>query len=163
MTKTVIYQTRLKDLNATRKLAQSLSSCLRAGDIVAFDGDLGAGKTEFCRSLIHALGYAEDVPSPTFNLVQIYEPAVDDRETPAVWHFDFYRLEEPEDAIELGIDDAFDQAVSLIEWPSRIGSYLPQDHLLVRLEIDGESEERLVSIEGDQNWQKRLAGVFGDD
>ncbi|MFC7048466.1 tRNA (adenosine(37)-N6)-threonylcarbamoyltransferase complex ATPase subunit type 1 TsaE [Emcibacter nanhaiensis] len=163
MTKSLIYQTRLRDLAATKRLAESLAPCLRTGDIIAFDGDLGAGKTELCRAIIHALGYAEDVPSPTFNLVQVYEPPVDDQETVAVWHFDFYRLEEPAEALELGIDDAFDQAVSLIEWPSRIGRYLPEDHLVVRLEIAGEGEERLLTVEGGRSWQRRLAGVFADD
>ena len=163
MTETLIYQTRLPDLAATKKLVSALAPCLRAGDIIAFDGDLGAGKTELCRAIIHALGYDEDVPSPTFNLVQVYEPLADDQETVAVWHFDFYRLEDPEEVFELGIDEAFDQAVSLIEWPSRIGRYLPADHLLVRLEIDDDGATRRLSIEGGRSWQRRLAGVFGDD
>ncbi|WP_321394565.1 tRNA (adenosine(37)-N6)-threonylcarbamoyltransferase complex ATPase subunit type 1 TsaE [Emcibacter sp.] len=163
MTNRKIYQTRLTDLAATRTLAEKLSHCLRIGDILALEGDLGAGKTEFCRSLIHALGYAEDVPSPTFNLVQVYEPAPDDQTTPSVWHFDFYRLEEPEEAFELGIDEAFDLAVSLIEWPSKLGPYLPEGHLVIRLEIAGDGDERLVSLEGDDHWQRRLAGVFAND
>ena len=113
----------LEDLSKSRQLACRLAPMLKTGDILTFEGELGAGKTEFCRAIIHALGYNEDVPSPTFNLVQTYEPPHDDMARPAVWHMDLYRLEKPQDVFELGIEDGFDTAITLIEWPDRMGAY----------------------------------------
>ncbi len=145
------------DLPESQRLAVALSKCLKTGDVITFKGTLGAGKTEFCRSLIHALGYAEDVPSPTFNLVQIYEPPIEDQETPAVWHMDLYRLEEPEEIFELGIEEGFDTAISLIEWPDRMGKYLPQDHLKINLSVADDTDARSISFAGGKYWQQKLA------
>lgn len=146
----------LDDLSASRRLAGGLSSLLKIGDILAFEGDLGSGKTEFCRAIIHALGYNEDVPSPTFNLLQIYEPSPDDLKTPAVWHMDLYRLEKPQDVYELGIEEGFDTAISLIEWPDRITGYLPQGHLMVQLSMAEKEGSRDICFKGDKHWQDRL-------
>ena len=110
----------LADAEATAGLAITLAPQLRAGDVVLVEGPIGAGKSHFCRSLIQhrlaALGRAEDVPSPTYTLVQVYE--LDGLE---IWHADLYRLTSPEDVFELGLEDAFDQAVCLVEWPDRLG------------------------------------------
>ncbi|MBT5186520.1 MAG: tRNA (adenosine(37)-N6)-threonylcarbamoyltransferase complex ATPase subunit type 1 TsaE [Kordiimonadaceae bacterium] len=153
---TAIKEFFLKDLVATRKLARELSSILNIGDILTFKGNLGAGKTEFCRAIIHALGYNEDVPSPTFNLVQIYEPQIDDIDTPSIWHMDLYRLDNPEDVFELGIEDGFDTAISLIEWPERMGKYLPSEHLQIFLSMDDIEGSRKISFEGSEYWRVRL-------
>ena len=143
-------------LDATAAIAQRLAPLLRAGDVVTLEGGLGAGKTAFARALINALpGEPEDVPSPTFTLVQTYP-----RGDLEVWHFDLYRLEDPDEAFELGIEDAFVDAVSLIEWPDRLGPYLPKAHLRVTL-TEGENEAmRDITISGDPAWVARLKGIF---
>ena len=150
----------LPDLVATKKFAARFAPLLKRGDVVALDGSLGAGKTELCRAIIHGLGIPGDVPSPTFNLLQIYEPPLDG---PPIWHLDLYRLEQPEEAFELGIEEGFEEAVSLIEWPSKLGPYLPVGFLTFRLEIAADGQARKLTIIGDQAWKKRLQGIFGDD
>ena len=146
----------LADELATSRVAGQLAPVLRPGDVVALDGTLGAGKTAFARALINALpGGLEEVPSPTFTLVQTYE-----RGDLEVWHFDLYRLESPDDAFELAIEDAFADAVSLIEWPDRLGRHLPARHLHVTShQQDDETARRLV-IAGGPQWADRLQGIF---
>lgn len=146
------------DEGGTRALAGRLAPVLAAGDVIALDGTLGAGKTAFARALINALpGEVEDVPSPTFTLVQTYSRGDLD-----IWHFDLYRLEDAEEAYELGIEDAFYDAVSLIEWPDRLGSLLPAGHLHVTIsEAGGEIPgARRIVIAGNAEWAGRLADVF---
>jgi len=124
----------------TVSCAARLAQTVRPGDIIALYGTLGAGKTEFCRGFIRTLTSRKaDVPSPTFTLLQIYD-------TPGfpVYHFDMYRLKSPEEAYEIGIEDAFAEGVSLIEWPEKIGKLLPQRHISVTLEISG--TDRLITI-----------------
>src|SRR5215470_13086350 len=111
----------LPDEAATAAFAARVSAVAAAGDIIALKGDLGAGKTTFARAFIRAHGCEEEVPSPTFTLVQIYEVG-----PIAIWHFDLYRINSPDEAWELGIEDAFLEGISLIEWPDRLGSLLPQ-------------------------------------
>ena len=99
------------------------------GDLIALWGDLGAGKTAFARGFIHARQEAaglarEEVPSPTFTLVQLYEMPGG-----SVWHFDLYRLGNPAEIHELGLDDALAEGITLIEWPERLGPLLPEDRL----------------------------------
>ena len=145
---------RLTSLGETADFAARLAPLLRAGDIVALSGELGAGKTFFARAIIQALGGPEEVPSPTFTLVQTYDLA-----PVPVWHFDLYRLAKPEDAYELDIEDAFLDAISLIEWPERLGSLLPDDRLDVALAF-GESEtERKVTLLGGPSWEERLKAL----
>ncbi len=120
----------LADLDDTRALARALAVHLDRGDVVALGGALGTGKTSFARFLIEALSVRAgvpvpgEVPSPTYTLVQVYDAG-----PLTVWHFDLYRLDRPEDALELAIEEAFNDAVSLIEWPERLGPYLPGDRL----------------------------------
>ena len=102
----------LQDPAATARLGLLLSAHLHAGDLVALEGTLGVGKSVLARAVISTLCPQEDdIPSPTFTLVQTYEP--DNR--PVIMHFDLYRLDAPEEALELGIEDAFIDAVSLVE------------------------------------------------
>ena len=134
---------RVESLAETERLAQRLAPHAAPGDVIGLSGALGSGKTAFARAFIRArLGRAEEeVPSPTFTLVQLYEHAA-----AAIWHFDLYRLGEAEDAYELGIEDAFSGAISLIEWPEKLGAIMPGDWLQVHLApVEGE-EERLVTI-----------------
>ena len=149
----------LPDLAATERLGRALAGLLRGGDVVALTGDLGAGKTALARALIRALpgpegADREDVPSPTFTLVQIYERA------PApVWHFDLYRIEDPREVDELGLSEALAEGITLIEWPERLGGALPPGALSVTLAFAGGGEGREAHLEGGGDWPERLAGL----
>ncbi|VAX05040.1 tRNA threonylcarbamoyladenosine biosynthesis protein TsaE [hydrothermal vent metagenome] len=161
----------LDDMAAVKAFAARFAPLLIVGDIVALDGGLGAGKTALCRAIIQALGYKGDVPSPTFNLVQIYDFSPnnlrgnlrDNPNAPTIWHMDLYRLEHPQEAFELGIEDAFDTAVSLIEWPSKLGPHLPAGFLTLRLEICANNAARKLSLIGDMAWRERLKADFTED
>ncbi|HAY05642.1 MAG TPA: tRNA (adenosine(37)-N6)-threonylcarbamoyltransferase complex ATPase subunit type 1 TsaE [Hyphomonas sp.] len=134
----------------TQALGAALAALLRPGDVVALHGDLGAGKTTLARGLVQALlGRPEEVPSPTYTLVQVYEaPAF------PLWHFDLYRLDQPEDVEELGWDETV-EGVALIEWPERAGALLPKSRLDVYLEISGEGRRARLEPRG-EGWQERL-------
>lgn len=152
----IIASLNVADESGTAAFAARLAGVLKPGDIVALDGTLGAGKTALARALINALpGDREDVPSPTFTLVQTYE-----RGGLEIWHFDLYRLEDPDEAFELGIEDAFADAVSLIEWPDRLGTLLPARHLSVRIEEIPAG--RKISVSGDDAWRERLKDTFAE-
>lgn len=143
----------LSDEAATAALGARLARLLRPGDVVGLSGPLGAGKSVLARGAIRALlGPDTEAPSPTFALVQIYEaPEL------ALWHFDLYRLERPEEAWELGLEDAFADAASLIEWPERLGPLAPADMLHVTLEPAGNL--RRARLEGSAAWTDRIAGL----
>lgn len=148
----------LVDTGATRRLAQALATLLRSGDTIALHGDLGAGKTALARALVQARQAAEglpveEVPSPTFTLVQTYEL----REF-TIWHFDLYRLSAPEEAVELGLEEAA-QGATLIEWPERLGPLLPAARLDLRLAFGNSDEARLVTLEGSAEWAERLSAL----
>jgi tRNA threonylcarbamoyladenosine biosynthesis protein TsaE len=115
----------LADADATARLGASLATHLKIGDAVCLFGPLGAGKSTLARGLIRALTTPdEDVPSPTFTLVQTYEG-----EAMAIAHFDLYRLTDPDEVHELGLDEALDDGIALIEWPERLEGRLPPDRL----------------------------------
>lgn len=125
----------------TARLGRWFASRLRAGDVVALDGPIGAGKTHFARALIRArLGYDEDVPSPTFTLIQTYDADVE------LWHADLYRLTHPDEVLELGLDEAFHRAICLIEWPERMGRALPADAIHLRLVPTGDSRRAEITL-----------------
>lgn len=115
----------------TIKIASEFAKTLKIGDIVALHGTLGVGKTAFTRGVIQSLTQAVEVPSPTFTLLQTYETPNFD-----IYHFDMYRLKTPEEAYEIGIEDAFAEGVSFIEWPEKIGSILPKKRIDIFFEIN---------------------------
>jgi len=143
---------------ATISIARRLAAVARAGDVIALNGDLGAGKTCFARGFIAALtGQAEEAPSPTFTLVQTYDSA---RGT--IWHFDLYRLERAADALELGLEDALAEGISLIEWPARIAGLLPNERLDVTLSFQRDRDSaRHLHLAGRGGWAARLRSVIG--
>lgn len=148
----------LADEAATHRLAATLARLAGPGDVIALQGDLGSGKTALARAFIRTLtGNAEEeVPSPTFTLAQLY-----DYDSGTIWHFDLYRLEKAEDALELGIEDAFAEGISLIEWPDRLGGWLPAEHLTVALSAGADPGARRVRLTGSPAWTTRLQETFG--
>jgi tRNA threonylcarbamoyladenosine biosynthesis protein TsaE len=147
----------LLDPAATERLGHFIAGWLKAGDVVALDGPLGAGKSVLARAIIrHLCPQEDDIPSPTFTLVQTYETAGG----PPLMHFDLYRLDSPEDALELGIEDAFIDAVCLIEWAQRLGPYLPRTALNVAIDPGPDhTDTRTVSLVGGAVWQPLLTGI----
>lgn len=147
----------------TSRLAQRLAGRLSPGDVLLLEGEIGAGKTHFARSLIQSrlakTGIVEDVPSPTFTLVQIYDDTKCE-----LWHFDLYRLTHPEEAQELAIEEAFDEAICIIEWPDRLDDLRPSDALTMSFETSDNTEEpdhRTIRFSsGDPRWTDVLAEVL---
>lgn len=126
----------------TTRLGARLADLLQAGDTVLLEGPIGAGKTHLARALIQArLGRAEDVPSPTFTLVQTYPADGTD-----IWHADLYRLTHPDEVWELGLDDAFSTAICLVEWPDRLGRHVPEDALW--LTLSSLDDGRMATLKG---------------
>ena len=142
----------LANERATLELAAKIAACARTGDVIALSGELGTGKTTFARGFIHALSDTpEEVPSPTFTLVQTYESA-----RGLIYHLDLFRLNDPEEAIELGIEEAFAMGITLIEWPEKLGPFLPQHRLEVALSYGNTTDERFVTLNGISTWSQRL-------
>jgi tRNA threonylcarbamoyladenosine biosynthesis protein TsaE len=146
--------------SATARLAAALARRARPKDVIALQGDLGAGKTHFARSFIRTLAPdAGDVPSPTFTLVQSYAANIAGAPV-EIWHFDLYRLKAAEEAYDLAIEEAFAEGISLIEWPGKLGSLLPQHRLQIDLEILPDGVVRRAVITGDATWRDRLATLL---
>ncbi|NQZ47100.1 MAG: tRNA (adenosine(37)-N6)-threonylcarbamoyltransferase complex ATPase subunit type 1 TsaE [Erythrobacter sp.] len=146
----------LPDLAAMEALGQRIAARLQAGDVVALEGGLGAGKTTLARAVLAALGHSGEVPSPTFTIIETYDaPPL----RIAVAHADFYRLDDPEEALEIGLDDYREGAALLAEWPQNAGGF---DHepgcLSIRLEKRSESGEdgRIAIARGGADWLERM-------
>jgi len=141
----------LEDEDATRRLGQRMAGVLAPGDSVLLSGGIGAGKTSLARAIIRALTRPdEDVPSPTFTLVQTYATPIGE-----VWHADLYRLSGPGDVGETGLADALGNAICLIEWPDRLGFLAPDDALTVDLALSGEGRLARLSASG-KSWAARM-------
>jgi tRNA threonylcarbamoyladenosine biosynthesis protein TsaE len=139
----------LPDMAAMAAFGARIAGHLRAGDVVALSGPLGSGKTTLARAIIAALGHEEEVPSPTFTIVETY-----DLDPPLV-HADFYRLDSPREAEELGLDDYREGAALIAEWPERAGGFADEPGCLsVTLEIAGSGRKAIV--EGGADWLGRL-------
>lgn len=131
----------LPDADATEALGRRLAPLARAGDVVLLEGPIGAGKSCLARAFIRArLGREEEVPSPSFTLVQVYEADGVD-----IWHADLYRLTHPDEVWELGLDDAFSTAICLVEWPDRLGAHVPPQALRIRLDAAGEGRRAVIT------------------
>ncbi|MFL6737323.1 MAG: tRNA (adenosine(37)-N6)-threonylcarbamoyltransferase complex ATPase subunit type 1 TsaE [Sphingomonas sp.] len=138
----------LADEEATARTGGRLAAVARHGDVITLSGPLGAGKTALARGFISALGYEGEVPSPSFAIVQPYEEL-----EPPVWHVDLYRVEEPREIDELGLDSAAD-AVLLVEWPGRAGPDAWPGALALSLEV-APNGERILTARVPPSWEGR--------
>ena len=141
----------LENEDATLDVGRKLGALLRAGDKIALTGTLGAGKTTLARGLLEGLGYRGEVPSPTFAIVQPYEPP--ETRIP-VAHIDLYRIEDPEEIPELGLEDMLIDGAMVVEWPDRMPDGFWQDALNLTLEITTEGNRRLTWQAGNA-WNDR--------
>ncbi len=142
----------LPDLAATARLAARIALVLRPGDVVALSGTLGAGKTTLAREILLALGHVGEVPSPSFAIIELYEPP--GVRLPVV-HADFYRLTDPAEAAEIGLDDYRQGAALIAEWPEKAGGFAHEAACLaIRLEIAPESvgEQRWAIVGAGPDW-----------
>jgi tRNA threonylcarbamoyladenosine biosynthesis protein TsaE len=131
----------LADADGTERFGRTLAPLLRAGDVVALFGALGAGKTTLCRGVLRGLGFAGDVASPTFPIVQAYAPP--DTRLP-LWHVDLYRIERAGEIEEIGLDEALETAALLIEWPERLPRLWPEA-LLLTLDVQPDGARALTA------------------
>lgn len=137
-----LYESHSED--ETKEIARNFASTLKAGDIIAMQGTLGMGKSVFARELIRTLSKNPEleVPSPTFTLVQIY-----DIEPTPIWHYDLYRIENPDEIWELGWEEGLDNAINIIEWPENLGNLLPKNHIRIAIKSGSSQNHRIVNIE----------------
>lgn len=141
----------LRDEASTARLGAAIAAVLRPGETVCLSGPLGAGKSTLARALVRALTTPdEDVPSPTFTLVQFYEGA-----RLNIAHFDLYRLVEADEAYEIGLDEALEDGAAVIEWPERLAGRLPPDRLDIELELSDDAEARRVRLTPHGAWEGR--------
>jgi tRNA threonylcarbamoyladenosine biosynthesis protein TsaE len=138
----------LEDEPATARAGARLASVARPGDVITLSGPLGVGKTALARGLIAALGHKGEVPSPSFAMVQPYESL-----SPPVWHVDLYRIEDPSELDELGLDSAAD-ALLLVEWPERAGEWQWPGALRLSLDFT-QGGERILTAEVPPSWEGR--------
>ncbi|WP_010141530.1 tRNA (adenosine(37)-N6)-threonylcarbamoyltransferase complex ATPase subunit type 1 TsaE [Oceanicola sp. S124] len=147
---------RLASAEETARLATRIAPLLGPGDVLLLSGGIGAGKTHFARALIQSLLVEpEDVPSPTFTLVQEYDTTAG-----TLWHADLYRLSDPLEVVELGLEEAFSDAICLVEWPDRLADLTPPSALALELIPEGPGDARLLRADGPTDWAARLAGVL---
>ena len=145
--------------NATERFATLLSGYLERGDTLLLSGPVGAGKSHFARKTIRPLlAHDEDIPSPTFTLVQTYEGKEGE-----IWHADLYRLSDSLEVVELGLTEAFSDAICIVEWPDRLGRLAPKDALRLAFSMTDTDSEREVEISWqDGTWDKRLSSMLAD-
>ncbi len=146
----------LPDLDAMARFGTAIAAQLRPGDVVALEGGLGAGKTTLARAIIAALGYEGEVPSPTFTIIETYDaPPL----RIAIAHADFYRLNDPSEVEEIGLDDYREAAALIAEWPDHAGGFAHEAACLsIHLEIGSKEcgEGRIAIVQPGADWQSRL-------
>jgi len=139
----------------TQRLGMRLGELLQGGELILLDGQLGTGKTTLTQGLAQGMGIIENISSPTFTLLKEYRgqlrPGISSgslaHRKPALYHFDLYRLDNPEEIVDLGFEDYFfSNGVSVIEWAEKAGSFWPAEHLNIRLKIMSETKRGLLFI-----------------
>ena len=140
----------LADEQATLRLAAELAAVVRRGDVVTLSGPLGVGKTALARGFLEALGHEGEVPSPSFAIVQPYDDL-----DPPVWHVDLYRIEDPAELDELGLD-SIAGAILLVEWPERAGNEVWPEALSLSLDF-GPNDDRILTARVPPSWEGRWA------
>lgn len=143
-------QVALPDLAAMEAFGQRIAARVHPGDVVALSGGVGAGKTTLSRAILNALGHEGEVPSPTFTIVEVY-----DHLAPPVVHADFYRLEHPSEAEQLGLDEYREGAVLIAEWPELAGGFAHEAGCL-QIMLESAGEGRLAVVEGGSAWLERM-------
>lgn len=164
----------LPDLDAHQAWGVRLAASLRQGDVICLSGELGVGKTSLARAMIGELSGETDIPSPSFTIVQTYV-AKGVMAGLEIWHVDLFRIQDPSEIVELGLLDAFHDALCLIEWPERLGPYLPESRLEIALgfaqseppqtgtaQIALAQNGRIAHCRGYGIWQQRLADLGAD-
>jgi len=141
----------LPDEAASAALGREIASVLRLGDVVALSGGLGAGKTTLARAIIAALGHAGEVPSPSFAIIEVYDPPA--LRLPLV-HADFYRLDDPAEAQQLGLDDYREGAALIAEWPENAGGFAHEPGCL-SIRLEGADSGRIAIVEPGKDWLER--------
>jgi tRNA threonylcarbamoyladenosine biosynthesis protein TsaE len=142
----------LPDLAAMEEFGARIAAALRIGDVVALSGGLGAGKTTLARAIIAALGHQGEVPSPSFAIIETYDPPA--LRLPLV-HADFYRLKDPQEAEELGLDDYRHGAALLAEWPEMAGGFAHEPGCLA-IRLETAETGRIAIVEPGADWLGRL-------
>ena len=142
----------LPDLAAMQAYGNRIARALQIGDVVALSGGLGAGKTTLARAVIAGLGYTAEVPSPTFAIIELYEPPA--LRIPLV-HADFYRLQHSEEAREIGLDDYREGAALLAEWPECAGGFAHEPACL-SITLESAEEGRIAIVEPGADWLGRM-------
>ena len=146
----------LPDLAAMQRLGEAIAANLRVGDVVALSGGLGAGKTTLARAIIAALGHTGEVPSPSFAIIEVYDPPL---LRLALVHADFYRLEHAEEAEGIGLDDYRQGRALIAEWPENAGGFGNEAGCLsISLEIvpDSSGSGRIAIVEAGSDWLGRM-------
>lgn len=146
----------LRSVDSTNHLANLIASKSKKGDVITLKGDLGTGKTTFTRGFINSF-YAqkENVQSPTFNILQTY--TIGENE---IWHYDLYRLKNENELNELGIEEAFSKAITLIEWPEIMRNKLPKHRLEISLSMSVDNTSRKITLVGFGYWSNLLKEMF---
>ena len=135
---------------ATKRLAQRVARCLRGGEVISLEGDLGAGKTFFTRALAHALGVVDNVASPTFVLQRIY--IVPSGPVRTLFHYDVYRLEHYDELADLGFEELPEDGVALVEWGGKFVGALPAGTVRIIIEVTGDEERRVRVVNAPVGW-----------
>ncbi|MEL6433404.1 MAG: tRNA (adenosine(37)-N6)-threonylcarbamoyltransferase complex ATPase subunit type 1 TsaE [Pseudomonadota bacterium] len=143
----------------TTRLATLFADALSPGDVVLLEGPVGAGKSHFARAaILRLLPAPEDIPSPTYTLVQTYATPIGD-----VLHADLYRIANPIEIHELGLLAAFEEDICLVEWPDRLGGDTPQKALTVTLDVQGNDDARIIRFSWtDPLWDERVKEALSD-
>ena len=140
----------------TSDLAKKISVLAKKGDVFALEGTLGIGKSVFSRAFVQNLCGQTDVPSPTFTLVQMYDAPEFE-----IYHFDLYRLKSPEEIFELGMEEAMYEGVCLIEWPDKMGAYLPRKAIRIKIDPSGQGRQ-IEIIFNDEITYQRFSSLKGE-